>query len=778
MSDYQAFLSGKDITAKAVGKEPGAVHPSLFDFQRDVVEWAVRRGRAALFLNLGLGKTRQQLEWARLTGEKTLIIAPLAVCYQTIREAAQIGIELRYAKSQADVTDELPVWITNYERAHLFNAGDFGAVVLDESSILKSLDSKTRLQLTAQWRNAPYRLACTATPAPNDLKEIVNHADFLGVMKRKEVFATFFINETGKNKQLKTRLKTHARTPFFQWMSSWAMAARHPRDLGYDTPGYDLPAMTIHQHVVDSNYKPEDTLFFIQLKGVTERAKVQRETLDLRSVKAAELVNGDDAQWIVWHHRNDEGKLLESLIDGSVLVEGANSPEEKAERFAGFAAGKYRVLITKPQIAGFGMNFQHCHKTVFASINDSYEEMYQAIGRIHRFGQQHPVEVHLVLADVQQAVLENIQRKQKEAETMLAELIRETQEGNQVALGTRQRGASYTTRRETGQDWTLILGDSADESTWASVADNSVGLTVTSPPFVARYAYTATERDLGNSRDLKEFMQHFAFVMEQLYRVTMPGRNVCIHLQQVRVTKRDTGAIGLIDFRGAVVEAFQEAGFTYDSDYTIDKNAQIQAKRKHHQRLLYVTKNTDSSKSGSALADYLLVFKKPGDNPQPVKNEISDGAWNWLARSVWADNIPDLSHNHVDPYRKLESMSKEELILLVHRLSPTWLDIEETAVLDTQKAKAKDDDMHLCPLQLPFIERCIKLWSNPGDVVLDPFAGVGSTGYEAVRLRRKALGVELKPEYFEVAIKNMREAEHKREVKTLWDWSASQAVSL
>lgn len=745
---YHDFLATKQLNFQPVGKaiEDYQIKWKLFEFQRDVVKWAVGKGRAALFLDAGLGKTFCQLEWAHHIGERTLIIAPLSVARQTVEEAKKLGMTIFQVRSQAEVETLLlnnaydfqtgtyeRIFITNYEMAHHFDAERFGAVVLDESSILKALNSKTRIALTEQWHKTPYRLCCTATPAPNDLKEIVNHADFLGIMTRKEVFATFFINDGGN--ELETRLKRHAVKKFYKWMASWSIALKKPSDLGYSDTGYELPVLSIESHVVASDYRPDDKLCFVSLEGVQERAKVQRATLEARVSKTAELVNADRDQWIVWHHLNDEGYALQKAIPDSVLVEGSDKPEAKAADFERFQAGEVRVLITKPSIAGFGMNFQNSHQMAFCGINDSWEEYYQAIRRQYRFGQVYPVNVHLIYADVQEAIAENIERKERDADAMTRQLVDAMRDYEVDELKGRQRGEDYQTDAAQGEHWQLLLGDSTERL--AELPDDSVDLSVFSPPFIARYAYTATERDMGNSQGLDQFMTHFGFIIRELLRVTKPGRNVCVHCQQVRTTKRDTGEVGLIDFRGAIITAFIQTGFVYYSDFTVDKDAQIQARRKHHVSLLYKTKNTDSSKSGSALADYLLVFKKPGVNAVPVVCDVPNEIWNEWAR-------------------------------------PVWYGINEIDVLPTQVAKGDDDEMHLCPLQLPFIERCIRLWSNKGETVLDPFAGVGSTPYQAVKLGRKGLGIELKPEYYRTSIKNLEAAEQSITEMDLFKWAAEQ----
>lgn len=775
-TDYAEFLASKEIRVPSVGKQPSEVNPMLYPFQRDVVRWGVRKGRCAFFLHLGLGKTFAQLEWARLLDVPTLIIAPIEVCFQTVEEAVKLGITISYARDESDLVPGQKIHITNYERADRFNPDLFQAVVLDESSSLKSLDSKRRIAMTSQWKNTPYRLACSATPAPNDLKEIVNHAEFLGIMSRKEVFATFFINEDTKKKKkgaFTTRLKKHAVKPFYGWMSGWGMAARKPSDLGeYSDEGYILPPVTVHLHPVKSGYVPDGQLIFTKLKGVQDRSKVYRETLEERMAQTVQIVNADTDQWIVWHHLNKEGHLLVKQIPGSALIEGTTSPEARADIFRRFKSGEIRVLVTKPSIAGKGMNLQNCHKQCFAGINDSYEDYAQAIGRSQRHGQQHPVEIHICYADVQEGVLENVQRKAREADKMTDQLIEQTQAGNQAELQAQKTQESYTRKESKGRYWRLRLGDSADAGTWEGIQDNSIGLFHSSPPFVARYTYSATPRDLGNSRNMAEFMKHFDFVIRQMHRTLMPGRNVALHLQQVRVTKRDTGNVAMLDFRGACINAFQEAGFVYYSDYTIDKDAQIQAKRKHHQSLLYKSLYKDSSVSGSALADYLLIFKKPGENPHPIPGDLSKSVWNEIARAVWKDNI-DMEEQAVYPISQLEAMSKGDLINMIQSMAPVWYGIDETKVLNSQ-IKGNDELAHLCPLQLPLVERCIRLWSNPGEIVADPFSGIATVGAKALEMGREYLGIELKESYFNTAAKNLDEAEIMRLSPTLWDYAEAQ----
>lgn len=287
MEDYQAFLASKRLTIQPLGitVDPADVHPSLFPFQRDLVRWSVRKGRAALFCDTGLGKTRLQVEWARLLGQRTLIFAPLSVARQTVNEAAKIGVPVQYVRSQVECPDPTGIYITNYELLSHFDAGAFGAVVLDESSILKGLDGKTRARLTAMWAETPYRLCCTATPAPNDISEIANHAEFLGIMSRAEMLATFFVHDDSG-----WRLKGHAEQPFYRWLASWGMAVRKPSDLGYSDTGYTLPPLDVQPLWVETAYQPDDTLFFMGLKGISDRIKVRKATTEERVEATVQLI--------------------------------------------------------------------------------------------------------------------------------------------------------------------------------------------------------------------------------------------------------------------------------------------------------------------------------------------------------------------------------------------------------------------------------------------------------------------------------------------------------
>ncbi len=457
MSDliYSDFLKSKEhkITDCGTHIDRLAIHPKLFDWQKDIVQWACRKGRCAVFLDTGLGKTFIQLEWARLLDENTLIIAPLSVARQTVREAKKIDIDIKYVRSQVEVTQNSKLWITNYEMADSFDYSQFKAVVLDESSILKSIGGRTRQKLTELCSNIKYRICCTATPAPNDYIELGNHTEFLGICRQSEMLAMFFINankehtlqilgdgnvyrKKGTNKAgTEWRLKHHAEQPFFKWLSSWAVTMTKPSDLGYDDDGFILPELKITPLYVHSNYKPENQLFFTHLHGITDRVKVRRSTLNGKIDKLKEIVSNDNGQWIVWCGLDSESKEASAVLSDAVEVKGSDNIEYKIKAIEDFQDNINRVLITKPKIAGHGLNMQNAHNMIFLGLNDSWEGYYQCIRREWRYGQTQPVNVYLIIHDVEAEIYQNILRKDAMAKRLKEKLIEQIRVYEKEELG-------------------------------------------------------------------------------------------------------------------------------------------------------------------------------------------------------------------------------------------------------------------------------------------------------------------------------------------------------
>lgn len=716
---YAAFLETKGRRPPAVGLDPGDLHPSLYPFQRDITRWAIRRGRAAIFADCGLGKTRMQLEWVRELRPRNgtaLIVAPLAVSEQTQAEACELGMEVE----RVTAPGLAPYQITNYQRLHHFIGAPYDALVLDESSILKSIDGKTRTMLLRDFTSIRYRLACTATPAPNDLSELANHSEFIGAMSRTEMLAAFFVHDSNSKVQAGWRLKGHAEGAFWRWVASWAVYVRRPSDVGDEDGPFILPPLNVNDCVVPSDFRAEGRLFGVEGGLVGDRA-ARKHSLLARVKRTDELIAESDEQAVVWCGLNEEGRQLASLLGiGAVLIEGATPDDEKVRREHEWRTGAVKTLITKPQMFGFGLNWQHCHRVFFLGIGHSYEQYYQTVRRCWRFGQESPVDVQIVVSEAEEAVASNVRRKEEEAARMAEGIVAQMRGAMEEELHHHETREHHETDDAQEIDWRMLMGDAVERA--REIEDASVGLSVFSPPFAALYTYSDSERDMGNSKDYGQFFRHFGHLIPELLRVTKPGRRACVHVQQVSTTKAVHGVIGWRDFRADMVRYLVDAGWIYDGEVVIDKDPQAQAIRTKSKALMFVQKNKDSAWSRPAMADYILLFRAPGDNAEPIKTDVTNEEW-----ILWA--------------------------------RPIWYGIRESETLNAREAREEKDERHLCPLQMETIERCLRLWSNRGDWVFDPFAGIGSTGYVALQHERRFVGIELKRAYWKQAVKNLKQAQ-------------------
>lgn len=747
LSRYRQFVKSKKLEADRVGFQPDTSrYGKLYDFQAEITTWALRRGRACIFADCGLGKTPMQLKWAEQvylhTGKPVLIIAPLAVAQQTLREAAKFNVSpARVCGSQGDVGEGIN--ITNYEKLHHFDRDTFGGVVLDESSILKSYDGKTKQAIINFSEPINYRLACTATPAPNDYEELLTHAEFLDVMSRKEALAMFFVQDG--NTTTAWRLKGHAENEFWEWVASWCVALRDPTDVGEPLGDFDLPGLTVDSVTVPTDWKPDGMLFEAEATTIDQQREARNQSLKQRVEKTAGMVNESDESWIVWCGLNAESEALTRAIPDAVEVSGSDSQSDKREKMLAFSRGDARVIVTKPSIAGHGMNWQHCSNQCFVGMSHSYESFYQAVRRSWRFGQDEDVNVYMVTADANRRIIKNIRQKEKRAREMMDQIVERMMESGQ-ALNQRAGEDEMTYDRDIfeTEGATLHLGDCVEVT--QELEDDSIGLSVFSPPFPGMYVYSDSKRDMGNVQSLDQMIDHFRYIAAPLRRKTMPGRSCVIHLTQVLAKKKYDGYIGMKDFRGRVIEMMEEQGWALYGEVTIDKDPQVKAVRTKDTGLQFKSLAKDAARMHQAQADYLLQFRAPGDNPEPIEAGISkkydnEDGWitneEWIrwARPVWyaSDWVPE-GHDG----------------------------ISETNTLNAHAAREEDDEKHLAPLQLGVLERCIKLWSNPGDTVYDPFMGIGSTAYMARKLNREALGAELKRSYWKLAQKYISEAEQDR----------------
>ena len=751
--NYSAFLASKSTACPPVGFDPSSFTAPLFPFQRDIVTMACRVGRFCIWADCGMGKTAMQLEWAsqvhQHTGGNVLILAPLAVSHQTVREGQKFGIACHFASTQDDVQPGITV--TNYEKLAHFDPGSYQGVVLDESSILKAYTGKIRNQIIESFAQTPFRLACSATPAPNDHMELGNHAEFIGVMTRTEMLAMFFVHDGGDTS--KWRLKGHAVSKFWEWVCSWAVTIRKPSDLGYDDGSFILPELQIQDCTVETprDAKADDAgqmaLFAMEARTLSDQRHVRKASLDLRVAAAAILANSNTEQWLIWCDLNDESKALTTAIDGAIEVSGSDSDDHKRQAAIDFQDGKIRVLVSKPSIFGFGLNFQRCHNVAFVGLSHSYEAFYQAIRRCWRFGQQHPVNAHIIYDVAEGRVIDNIRRKEADSIAMAQSMVTIMKQSTMEQLKKIQRQvAPHVTEHQTGDGWDLYMGDCVESI--RQLDSDSIHYSIFSTPFASLYTYSNSDRDMGNSRTEQEFFDHFGFLAAELHRVMMPGRLISFHCMNLPSSKERDGFIGVKDFRGDMLRIFQAAGFVFHSEVCIWKDPVTAMQRTKAIGLLHKQIRKDSALSRQGIPDYLVTVRKLGDNTEPVAGPFTEFA---------GENPPPKTGDQI----------KDSINIWQRYASPVWMDINPSDTLQYRSARANEDERHICPLQLEVIRRGLQLWSNPGDVVLSPFAGIGSEGHVSLQMGRRFVGFELKPSYFNCAVKNLTNVQAAKQAELL-----------
>ena len=710
MDDYIDFLATKQKNHITSGFDASYLNPMLFEFQDFIVKRALKAGKYAIFADCGLGKTPMQLEWANKvyehTGRPVLILAPLAVSGQTIKEGDKFGIKtVKY-------DGKSPIQITNYEQIDNIDTDMFGGIVLDESSILKNFEGATKRLILDKFADTPYKLACTATPSPNDPMELGNHSEFLDVMSRNEMLAMYFVHDGGQTS--KWRLKGHATKRFYEFVGTWAIMLNKPCDIGFDMQGYDLPDLNIIEDMIETPKRDNGLLFNDAIISATNFNQELRLTKELRMRKSADIANSTDENCIIWIKQNEEGEMLRKLIPNAVEVKGSDSNQYKEDKLLGFANNEFRVLITKAKIGQFGLNYQNCRTQVFASLDFSFESLYQAIRRSYRFGQQNIVNIHVITTDTMSNVKESIDKKQKQFKEMQDSMS----EAVNASLNNKKRlSTSYDTDAEQNEYYHIRRGDCVQLI--KDIPDNSIGLSVFSPPFAELYTYSSHVEDMGNSKDYNEFMTAFEYLTKELYRVIKTGRNVAVHCMDLPIQKGKEGYIGLRDFSGMILEAFKKEGFIYHSRVTIWKDPVVEMQRTKALGLLHKQIKKDSTRCRVGIPDYIMIFRKDGEAESPVKNtEMPVELWQKYA-------------------------------------SPVWMDIDYGNTLNYRSGRDEKDEKHIAPLQLGTIERLIHLYSNKGDAVYTPFMGIGSEVYQAVKMGRYGIGHELKESYFELAKRNI-----------------------
>ena len=721
--EYKEFLESKIKRIKISGFEvsESSLNKNLFDFQKYIVKKSLKNGKYAIFADCGLGKTIMQLEWANQVVKKTkkpvLILAPLAVSGQTIKEGIKFGIEIEKYKNQINKG----IYITNYEQLDNIDCDIFSGIVLDESSILKNFTGKYKNLIIEKFKHTPYKLACTATPSPNDLNEIGNHSEFLDILDSQDMRSKWFVRDEGMNNY---RLKGHAKKDFYGWISSWATMICKPSDIGFNSDGYSLPKLNQIEHEVKTELKNNGLLFNESAVNATNFNKELRETKEKRLKKVIDICNESKGQILIWVKQNEEGEWLRKNLENCKEVKGSDTNEYKEKTLLGFANNEFRILITKAKIAQFGMNFQNCNTQIFPSIDFSFEAYYQQIRRSYRYGQKNEVNIHIIKTDTMENVIKSIEKKERQFLEMQQEMNKNINEHKYGLLNDYQR------KEFKNEDVLLIKGDSCIEI--KTIPDNSVDLIIFSPPFSSLFTYSNYIHDMGNNENHDEFFKQYSYLLKDLYRILKPGRLMCCHTKDLGVYKNSSGYTGMYDFTGEHTKAVLNEQFKLHSKITIWCDPVLEMQRTKTQRLLYKTVTSDSTYTGIGMAEYITIFRKwDGVEAEwePVKN-------------LTKQNFP------LSTWQKWAS--------------PVWMDIKRTDVLNGKEGTALGDEKHIAPLQLEVIHRLVNLYSNEGEVVFTPFLGIGSEIYKAVQNGRKGIGIELKDSYFETACKNVTNAMSKK----------------
>ena len=720
---YQQFIESKKHTSNNYGFEIDLLNPKLKDFQRFIVKKAIKMGKCAIFADCGLGKTFMQLEWARNIVKKTnkpvLILCPLCVSEQTIQEGKKFDINVSKYISEINPN----VYISNYEQLDNIDCSIFSGVVLDESSILKNYSGAIKTKIIENFKNTKYKLACTATPSPNDEIEIGNHSEFLNIMSSIDMVAKYFTTDKSRNDGNKYRLKKYAEKDFYKWIKSWAIVGEKPSDFSneFDDSLYELPPLNLIEYKIQTSKKDNGKLFNDVSVGACDYNSELRRTKEERLNKAADIVLNSNESFIIWVKHNDEGEYLKKLLPEAVEVKGSDKIEVKEKNLLDFAKGKFRILLTKSKIAQYGLNFQNCNNQIFASLDFSFESLYQSIRRSYRFGQKNIVNIHLITTDSMENVIKSINIKKEKFEKMRNEIICcEDIEIKDIIL-------EDEIKNYESENFKLYNGDCIELI--KNQPDESIDYSFFSPPFGSLYVFSDNPKDMSNVKNDDEFYEHFKFLVPELFRVLKTGRHFSIHVMQSTTLKGRDGYYSIKDFRGDLIRLFQAGGFYFHGENMIRKDPKTAAIRTKNRQLMWGTTKKDSLIVRPGLADYILHFTKPGVSLVPVRNDLSFDYWCKIAE-------------------------------------PIWLDIIEGDTLPTQKGLK--DERHITATQLEPIKRCYDMYCNKGETVFSPFSGIGSEGYQAVLTDRKFIGFELKQEYHNQAIANLKVADTAKNQLTIF----------
>ena len=803
------------------------INPALKPHQRDAVMWAVKGGRRALFEAFGLGKTVQELEWCRIItaekGGKALIVMPLGVRQEFTKDAQELlGIPVpQYVRTMAEVkASEAQILITNYERVR---DGDidptyFTAAALDEASCLRDYGSKTYQTFTEKFKGVPYKLVATATPSPNRYKELIHYAGFLEIMDTGQALTRFFQRDSTKANNL--TLYPHKEQEFWLWLSSWSLFITKPSDLGYDDTGYALPPMEINYHVVSYQHKDIDTEKDGQVKlladaavSLKDAAKIKRDSIDARVAKMVDIVEANpDEHFILWHDLEAERHAIKKALPEAVEVYGSQDYDIREKRVIGFAKGESRLLATKKSLSGQGCNFQyHCHRAIFLGIDYEFNDFIQAIHRIYRFMQTEKVIIDIIYTEEEQEILRVLLQKWKQHTYMadkMTEIIKKYGLANTSLIDKLARTMGVERVEVSGKYYKAVINDCILET--ENMPDNSVDLIVTSIPFSNHYEYTATYNDFGHNQNTQRFFEQMNYLTPNLLRILRPGRVFACHVKD-RVlfgNATGTGMPTMEPFHAMCIKHYMEHGFMYFGMITVVTD--VVRENNQTYRLGWTEQCKDGTKMGVGCPEYILLFRKlPTDTSRayadvPVTKDKADytrAQWQIDAHGFWRSSgnrlltKAELQSIPVDNlqavYRKYSRenvYSYEEHVALAKRLDENgklpasfmvvapgswnmdvWDDINRMRTLNTSQSR-KRAQMHVCPLQLDIVERLINRYSNPGDVVLDPFGGLMTVPLVAVQKERFGIGIELSADYFRDGVGYLQTAEMQRGEPTLFDF--------
>ncbi|AGT12269.1 hypothetical protein PBI_VELVETEEN_62 [Mycobacterium phage Velveteen] len=828
---YTEFVAAKARFDNTYGHQvgPDDVHPMLLPHQRDLVRWAVAGGRRAIFAAFGLGKTVMQLEIVRLSlakhgGGKGLIVMPLGVRIEFAHDAQMLGIETRFVRRTDEVGGD-GIYLTNYEsvRDGKLDPTLFTAVSLDEASVLRSFGSKTYQSFLELFDAVPYRYVATATPSPNRYKELIHYAGYLGVMDTGAALTRWFQRDSTKANNL--TLYPHKEREFWLWLNTWAAFVQSPADLGYDATGYDLPPLDVQWHEVDP---PDDEFDFERdgqgqlVRGVNlglpQAAAEKRRSLDARLSKLVEIVTDHaehgEGQIVIWCDLNDEQRAIEKALEDAGLsfssVYGSLDPDEVERRLADWKNRDTYALIGKPVMLGQGMNLQQAHTCVYMGITHKFNDLIQSLHRIQRFGQTHPCTAHLIHSETEREVVRVIREKwaqHRELTSTMTDIIHEYGLDPEAISEALQRSIGCERIEASGEGWVFVNNDCVHET--ERMADDSVDLIVTSIPFSNHYEYTPSYNDFGHTDDNAHFWAQMDYLTPQLLRILAPGRIYACHVKDRILFGNVTGAgvPTVSPFHAEAIFHGRKHGFDYLGMITVVTD--VVRENNQTYRLGWSEQCKDATKMGVGSPEYILLFHKPqtdrskGYADTPVtksKDEYTRARWQVDAHAFWrssgnrlltADELAALppdqlaslftKHSLKDVYdyqshvrigEQLEgrgALPATFMAIAPGSWSPhVWHDVNRMITLNGEQ-KRRNVQMHVCPLQFDIVDRLITRFSNPGELVFDPFGGLGTVPLRALKLGRRGRGVELNPGYYFDAVKYLQAEERQRDMPSLFD---------